>query len=338
MEKYPEFFGFSKEETPAKERADINQLRERGRMLISDADPQQQQAGRALMEDAKNREDYLKEKLDAAFELYYKKTTGLQEGSIKAYEKASDEARARIQAYPTMRENLMRLANLYENYKAGRLEGISAQWSGVMNALGLEKLATVDPGKYDEAMKDAMLIALQSVQTAGFQRAPLAMAEKELAKSPSPTIEARAVHKIIRTMIGEMDYQMARDRAFAKAPAGITPLKFDAQWAERKDEQPSKYMVNVLREIPTFEGMTREQIEEIANEYGVKPEEVGRQARERKAQTAPPAQKPTAVPGQEIPPAPAPLRDMPGLTFSKSLQQFRDAEGNTYDMSGKRVQ
>lgn len=333
VEKYPDYYGFKPGETPAEQRAKIAELRREANDRLADDDPNVRATAQTYLGEAKDLESRLEARLDGAIALDYARSEEQIKAEAKTATQRLAEVTTRANSYTSRRDDLLQLAKIYEDLQAGRLVEVKANLQGIATSLGMTDVAKlIAPGTqaaYDLAFKQAMQTALNQIAESGFQRAPLAMAEKEISSLPEPSKAPFAVYKLLGDMIGHLDYQMERDEAYVKSGRGTLPVKFDMEYAKRKDKAPSKSAAKVMQnEMPVFRGMTTEEIESLRKKYNV--DLRAREAAKAGAETAPSQTAPQTLPEA--------LRGVEGLSYSPSRRQYRDAAGNIYDETGKRVQ
>ena len=237
--------------------------------------------------------------------------------------KYMDDVTARMTSYNKDRQSLVRLADIYSRYEPGRAAEIKAEIGQWANEFGVKLPEKFDAAPVDEAIKLATANAINLASISQLGRAPKALLESELKTVASPKLAAGAVYSILGRTIGEMDYNNARDRAYAEAGVGTEVPKFISQFQAK--ERPETYIGKAFSEIPVTRGVDRKYVDGLAKTYNFTPKS------ESVQQQAPP----TAAPVQSIP---DPIRELPGLVYSPSRNQYRDAQGNIYDASGKRVQ
>jgi hypothetical protein len=243
----------------------------------------------------------------------------------------------RLERVKTLQAEMTRLGDIYsEGLTTGRAEDFKTalvQWADGLGASGIpipglkEKIEKmkINANNYDEAVKITMDQVYKTVTAEGLVRAPAASAAGLSKTTPGPTLGPGAVYSLIGRVIGESEHVRKRDEAYLDARPGTDPARFVRDY-ERKDPYAiKKEIARGLSSVPLPKDPSiRAQVDSLYKTYG------------------PYGYKPMGVeeaaPQQAGPAIPEPLRGMEGLVFSASRNQYRDAQGNIYDATGKRVQ
>lgn len=285
--------------------------------------------------EAKDLEDRRKQILEDAVDLQYKTNVALQDAQTKSYNDYLTEAHKRQVAYVNVRKDMKRLADLYAtDVTPERLQGLKTEVTDIAASLGVNVFSReFENAAFDEAMKIALMQAAKQVDQLGLTRAPGAAMENTIKTVPAPLLAKGAAYALVGRTIGDLDYWANVDKNFLKEPRGTSPTEYLITYNDKyKDETPEKYIKRAFEnDVRPVKGMDRRNIESIRRSYNVEripgAEPVGAPAGGQ-AQPAAPA----------APPVPEPLRGTEGLVYSPSRNQYRDAQGNIYDASGRRVQ
>jgi hypothetical protein len=163
----------------------------------------------------------------------------------------------------------------------------------------------------------------------------------------APTLDPGATYALIGRILGEMDYVNRRDIAYTDKYSRMSPAQFLTQYDRINAPNIKTHIAEGLNSIPAFRDMSpdvKRGLYQSYGEYGYDP--TGSKKTEATAPATPatttarPA-SPAASKEPEVPAAPnvpASLIGKEGVQFSASKKQYRDAQGNTYDISGARVQ
>jgi hypothetical protein len=246
-------------------------------------------------------------------------------------DKYISEIAPRLARVKFLQGEMARLGDIYSEFTPGRAEAFKTAMIDWANGLGVgnfsdtlqKKLANVS--KYDEATKITMDEVYKNVVSEGLVRAPAASAAGLSKTTPSPDIGAGAVYALIGRMVGESEYVRKRDEAYLDARPGTDPTRFINDYEKKDPYGLKKEVARGLSMVPLpKDPAIRAQVDSLYKTYGpygYKPmgtEEAG-----------------AVTQGSAIP---EPLRGTEGLLYSPSRNQYRDAQGNIYDATGKRVQ
>jgi len=243
----------------------------------------------------------------------------------------------RLERVRTLQAEMARLGDIYaENLTTGRAEDFKAalaQWADGLGASGIpipglkEKIEKmkINANNFDEAVKITMDQVYKTVTAEGLVRAPAASAAGLSKTTPGPTLGPGAVYSLIGRVIGESEHVRKRDEAYLDQKPGTDPTRFVRDYERQDPYAIKKEIARGLSMVPIpKDSSIRAQVDSLYKTYGpygYKPmgaEEAG-----------------TVAQGSAIP---EPLRGTEGLLYSPSRNQYRDAQGNIYDATGKRVQ
>ncbi|CAB5220043.1 LT_GEWL domain containing protein [uncultured Caudovirales phage] len=328
-------FGLAKtDRDPVVLQADINKRLAYAQNVLRTGDPEQKAAAEAERVQANKDQDRLNGYLKDAVGLQYSQNQELAKLDNQTTGEFNKEVIKRGEVYQLQKDNLKRLADIYSNYSAGRLADVKAQLTGVFSSLGIPQPAdwASKTPNYDQAIKLATQQAFQAVSDNSLSRAPkdaLGRASA-LTADPSKGIDPGAAYALIGRTLGEMEYIHDRDIAYRKAGRGVRPLDFVSDYNDKVDYKP--YIAKAFNgpeAIPVGKGVTEDVRRSLGKTYGFEP-------RAYNEVNAPAGGQPAAAPAASA--APEPIRNLQGLEYSPRRNQYRDAQGNIYDASGKRVQ
>jgi GH24 family phage-related lysozyme (muramidase) len=276
-------------------------------------------------DEQKRMDDYLRD----AVKIHVMNNEELTKSNVQSSQKYMDNVITRIESHDNARGALKRLADIYSGYMPSRAAEIKANIGDWANQFGVDLGPNFNAAAPDEAIKIATAQAISAAGASQLGRAPKVVLENELRTVPSPSLSPGAIYSILGRTIGEIDYANARDRAYAEKGAGTDVAKFLSDFTKR--EKPTTYIGNAFAEIPVVKGMKREEIDSLMKSYKFTPKQEGEAAPQAGAE-----QPREAAPA--APSAPEPIRNLPGLVYSPSRNQYRDAQGNLYNSSGQKVQ
>jgi muramidase (phage lysozyme) len=203
------------------------------------------------------------------------------------------KAETQVQSYQQDRQAMVRLANIYRDYRAGRLSDIRAaigDWAGTFNIPLPQKF--FDTASNDEAVKIATAEAIDMVGERQLGRAPKAGITTGMLTVPDPKMAPGAAFALIGRTIGEMDYNNDRNMSYIDKGYGASPAKHVADWSRSKNI--NDYYKNAYGSIPEPDGMLERQRKSLVETYGYKPKaratvEEGAKAPQGEQQSAPAA-------------------------------------------------
>jgi hypothetical protein len=201
----------------------------------------------------------------------------------KGYGAHREAMAKRDEAYSPAREGMSSLAKVYAKYESGRASNIKADIESWFTQFGINRAlpAGFDAMSNDQAVKAAFTQAFTQVANSQLTRAPAASLKEANMTVPEPTRAPGAVYRIIAKTIGDMDYERAKDVAFAKhvkEGGDRDPLAFSYKFSEKNKIEP--YIASAFSEIPKPKGVTAEQVEQLARAHkfvpsGVNPHSMG---------------------------------------------------------------
>lgn len=266
--------------------------------------------------------------LEAAAKQQSAVNTKLNEQQAKQAGDYENEILRRDELFKRAENNWKRLGDIYQDFTTGRATNFKAELASWAEGLNLplpnldKKLA--DAANYDAAMKITMQEVYDAMARENLVRAPAASAKGLSQTVPGANLTPGAVYEIIGKNLGEMNYVRQRDQAYLEQARGTSPVRFISSYDAKNPYNLKEQVARGLSQVPVSKDTPRETIDSLYRTYGpygYKP--MG-------AEEAPAKQAAPAIP--------EPLRGMEGLVFSPSRNQYRDAQGNIYDATGKRVQ
>lgn len=326
IENNPEQFGLIEADDPRAIRAKIAALKGRAedyRTKLNDNAAAQEADRQAQVEQAR-----LDGLLEAAAKQQSAVNTKLNEQQAKQAGDYENEILRRDELFKRAENNWKRLGDIYQDFTTGRATNFKAELASWAEGLNLplpnldKKLA--DAANYDAAMKITMQEVYDAMARENLVRAPAASAKGLSQTVPGANLTPGAVYEIIGKNLGEMNYVRQRDQAYLEQARGTSPVRFISSYDAKNPYNLKEQVARGLSQVPVSKDTPRETIDSLYRTYGpygYKP--MG-------AEEAPAKQAAPAIP--------EPLRGMEGLVFSPSRNQYRDAQGNIYDATGKRVQ
>ena len=330
IENNPQNFGLQGDDDPRKIRAKIGALKQRAedyRTKLNDNAAAQEADRQAQVEQA--RLDVL---LSSAAKMQADSNTKLNENQTKQAGDFENEVLKRRELFQRAENNWKRLGDIYSDFTTGRSTDFKTTLASWADGLGIpmpnleKRLAAAS--NYDAAMKITMQEVYDAMARENLVRAPAASARGLSQTVPGASLTPGAVYEIIGKNLGEMYHVQNRDQAYLDQPRGTSPVRFLTKYDAANPYNLKKQVAQGLSQIPVSKDTPRQTIDSLYKTYGpygYKPmgaEEVGDK----------PAQTPAT------PAIPEPLSGKPGLLYSPSRNQYRDAQGNIYDATGKRVQ
>lgn len=326
IENNPEQFGLIEADDPRAIRSKIAALKGRAedyRTKLNDNAAAQEADRQAQVEQAR-----LDGLLEAAAKQQSAVNTKLNEQQAKQAGDYENEILRRDELFKRAENNWKRLGDIYQDFTTGRATNFKAELASWAEGLNLplpnldKKLA--DAANYDAAMKITMQEVYDAMARENLVRAPAASAKGLSQTVPGANLTPGAVYEIIGKNLGEMNYVKQRDQAYLEQARGTSPVRFISSYDAKNPYNLKEQVARGLSQVPVSKDTPRETIDSLYRTYGpygYKP--MG-------AEEAPAKQAAPAIP--------EPLRGMEGLVFSPSRNQYRDAQGNIYDATGKRVQ
>jgi hypothetical protein len=291
-EKNPKEFALTGDRDPAKRRAEIKKYE--AAMLNAQEQGNEAEAGR-YFNLAKQSRDILEKNINDAVELQYKTNQEIQKAGTQRADEYLKTALKRADKYGTVRESLVRLADIYSGFKPGRETAIKSEIQEWANAVGVRLPESFNAAAYDEAMKIALTQAFGLVGENDLTRAPKASVEFSAQTVPTPKMASGAAFALIGKTLGEMDYYHARDKAYIKQGRGMPPEEFIFDYQDKNKGKLHDSIKNAYSEIPISRGMTDPQIDSIKSTYKFTPRLAGEPSTEQRTAPEAPAIPP---PGQ----------------------------------------
>jgi hypothetical protein len=298
VERYADYYGLTDDRNPAKLRAEITADKARAKAIASLGDASQMAEAQSLRQSA----DEKQKRLDT----YVREAAALQVGinaetakyNTQSIGKHNEDVDKRSENYESARANLVRLSDIYSLYAGNRLSDVKAQLESYFKGtVGyVPSFLQGQTPNYDEALKLALRQAFEIVGEGNLSRAPKASLTEAVQTVPNPSMDPGAVYSLIGRQIGEMDYLMAKDKAWIESGGSMRPSAFNVQY--RKDN-PNSYNAavrNAFNEIPVGAKVPKASLDSLRKTYGDftpgsgKAGEQAQAPAERPAQTAAPAQ------------------------------------------------
>jgi len=296
VERYADYYGLSGERNPAKMRADIETDMRKAKALSSTGDADQMKEAQSLRQVAEEKQKRLDGYIREAASLQVGKNAELAKSETQSIGKRNEEADRRMATYDTARGNLNRLAQIYSRYEPGRASAIKADLeSWFKGTIGyVPKVLQGNSPNYDEALKLALAESFTLVGDNNLSRSPKAALERAVQTVPNPSLDPAATYSLIGRTIGEMDYLMAKDKAWAESGGNIRPYMFEMQYREKSPNAYKDAVRGAFGQIPVGKNVPPSHVEDIRKQYGdFTPAGGGTAGR---SETSQPAPKAPAVP------------------------------------------
>jgi hypothetical protein len=270
VERYADYYGLSGERNPAKMRADIAADMNRAKALSSTGDAEEMREAQLLRQTAEEKQKRLDGYIRDAASLQVGKNAELAKSETQSIGKRNEEADRRMATYDTARGNLNRLAQIYSRYEPGRASAIKADLeSWFKGTIGyVPKVLQGNAPNYDEALKLALAESFTLVGDNNLSRSPKAALDKAVQTVPNPSLDPAATYSLIGRTIGEMDYLMAKDKAWAESGGNIRPYMFEMQYREKVPDAYNKAVRGAFGQIPVGKNVPPSQVEDIRKQYG----------------------------------------------------------------------
>jgi len=271
-EQNPKDFSLIGERDPAKQRAEIKKYEKA--MNAAQEQGNEAEAGR-YFNLAKQSREILDKNINDAVELQYKTNQEIKKAGTQRADEYLKTALKRADKYGTVRESLVRLADVYSGFKPGRETAIKAEIQEWANAVGVRLPESFNAAAYDEAMKIALTQAFGLVGENDLTRAPKASVEFSAQTVPTPKMASGAAFALIGKTLGEMDYYHDRDRAYLDQGRGMPPEEFIFKYQDKNKGKLHDSIKKAYSEIPISRGMTDPQIDSLKATYKFTPRLAG---------------------------------------------------------------
>jgi hypothetical protein len=229
-----------------------------------------------------NEDKKLNEMLAKATKFQVEKNTEIVKATVGDAKAYGEKIAERTAIYREKRNQLMALAQLQAEglqtgYGAEAMRDIESLYSTVTGGKEMP-LKTNNKDKFDEAAKIAAAQIVNSIKDAGLQRAPGAGLKTEGRIVPGPNLSSGAIHKLLGSTLGEMDYVHERDAEYVKKHRYEDPTTFLMNYDSKKDEKTGyagdkRYNKKVADAysslpVPTYGDGVSEVVEGIRRKYG----------------------------------------------------------------------
>jgi len=271
-EQNPKDFALIGERDPAKQRAEIKKY-ERA-MNAAQEQGNEAEAGR-YFNLAKQSREILDRNINDAVELQYKTNQEIQKAGTQRADEYLKAAGKRADKYGTVRESLVRLADVYSKFEPGAPAEIKAKIGAWAKEFGVPLPESFNPAAYDEAMKIALTQAFGIVGENDLTRSPKAAVEFSAQTVPTPKMASGAAYALIGKTLGEMDYYHGRDRAYIKQGRGMPPEEFIFDYQDKNKGKLHDSIKKAYTEIPLAKGSTDPQIDSLKATYKFTPRLAG---------------------------------------------------------------
>ena len=270
VERYADYYGLSGERNPAKMRADIETDMRKAKALSSTGDADQMREAQSLRQVAEEKQKRLDGYIREAASLQVGKNAELAKSETQSIGKRNEEADRRMATYDTARGNLNRLAQIYSRYEPGRASAIKADLeSWFKGTIGyVPKVLQGNAPNYDEALKLALAESFTLVGDNNLSRSPKAALDKAVQTVPNPSLDPAATYSLIGRTIGEMDYLMAKDKAWAESGGNIRPYMFEMQYREKAPNAYKESVRGAFGQIPVGKNVPPSHVDDIRKQYG----------------------------------------------------------------------
>lgn len=329
---YEEHGTWAPGDDPRNIRAQIAQLMQQEKDAIKIGGKEFLDQAAKYREDRRALEQRLDTLLDKAVSTQMAANAEVQKGRAGQALDLEKNIGARQEARNIALANWQRLGQIYSEIETGRLSDWKAALTSYANDLGLK----VDPKRianaenYDVASKLVMKEIYDSMARENLVRAPAASQKGLSMTVPGPQMITGAPYELIARTVGELNYMRDRDNAYLDqqgAGKEVSPTRFYRQFDTKQGtEALNRNIAKAFNETPAHKNIPREFYDSLYRSYG------------KYGYTPPGAEEAAKQAAPAGPAIPEPLRGMDGLVYSPSRNQYRDAQGNIYDATGKRVQ
>jgi hypothetical protein len=216
----------------------------------------------------------------------------------------NQEKRMFMQESPKILTSVNQIADIVSKFPTGVDVTARANLDRIMKSIDPDNkfnLWTGAAGDYDTMVKNAMIIGLSQLKGLS-PRAPAAELEAIKRQIPEGKMDPEAIRTILSGLKADVEYKKKMYNSF-DIDKHTNVNKVLSEFMEK--EPYEEFVKQTKKELKPGAG-TKAQVEQ--------------------------KQQPAALQ------APEPIRNLQGLSYSPSRNQYRDAEGNIYDASGKKVQ
>lgn len=322
----------------AQQQAQIKAQLDRANTLAANPDPNVANNGIKLRELALAEQKVLQDRINQAIQYQADQNKDFAKGRTDRINTYNTEVQNRAPSYNAAFSNLQRLAQLGAEHTTGLGNKTKADAVALWQSLGLGRFVPSDwqntPGDYDQIMKQSTALMFNQLQADKIIRAEKTGLNYEEKSIPSPTTAAPAFYALVGQKLAEARQSYDKDLAWAKNPVGtVDPVTHELNWPMQKGNDLNDYKRRAYASIPANPNITDDQFASLQNSVRDPETKETFEPRRYKGRASN-----EAASQNNAPQLPEPLRNVPGLQYSASRGQYKDANGNVYDRSGNKVQ
>jgi len=187
-----------------------------------------------------NEDKKLNEMLAKATKFQVEKNTEIVKATVGDAKAYGDKIAARTAIYREKRRELLTLADLQAagletGYGAETIRDMESLYSTLTGGKDFFALGKNNKDRFDEALKISAMQIVNGIKEAELQRAPGAGLKTEGRIVPGPGMSSGAIHKLIGSTLGEMDYVHERDKEYVAKHRHEDPTTFLMNYDSKKD-------------------------------------------------------------------------------------------------------
>ena len=322
----------------AQQQAQIKAQLDRANTLAANPDPNVANNGIKLRELALAEQKVLQDRINQAIQYQADQNKDFAKGRTDRINNYNTEVQSRAPSYNAAFTNLERLAQLGAEHTTGQGNKTKADAVGLLQSAGLGRFVPADwqniPGDYDQIMKQSTALMFNQLQADKIVRAEKTGLNYEEKSIPSPSTNPAAFYALVGQKLAEAHQSYDKDMAWAKTPVGTTdPVAHELNWPMQKGNDLNDYKRRAYASIPANPNIKDEEFASLQNSVR---DPRTKETFDPRRYRGPASNE--AASQNNAPQLPEPLRNVPGLQYSASRGQYKDANGNVYDRSGNKVQ
>jgi hypothetical protein len=322
----------------AQQQAQIKAQLDRANTLAANPDPNVANNGIKLRELALAEQKVLQDRINQAIQYQADQNKDFAKGRTDRINNYNTEVQSRAPSYNAAFTNLERLAQLGAEHTTGQGNKTKADAVGLLQSAGLGRFVPADwqniPGDYDQIMKQSTALMFNQLQADKIVRAEKTGLNYEEKAIPSPSTNPAAFYALVGQKLAEAHQSYDKDMAWAKTSVGTTdPVAHELNWPMQKGNDLNDYKRRAYASIPANPNIKDEEFASLQNSVR---DPRTKETFDPRRYRGPASNE--AASQNNAPQLPEPLRNVPGLQYSASRGQYKDANGNVYDRSGNKVQ